>query len=352
MRKYSKKLDNKVKQFREKRDFSYRRLSSILPLASPLSLIIDPTNICNFRCAFCPTADSRLLKSVGRPRGMMGFDLFQKIIDDARTFDKKIEKMYLYKDGEPFINKDLAKMIRYAKAKIAAKSIGTTSNASLITKKRAIEVIEAGLDTIIISIEHVNDRGYKNVVKTFSDYSKIRRNVEFLYNEKIKRKSTLKIHAKIVDYGLSPDDKEKFVRDFGSISDSVNICALMGWSNCDKKDFTLGKTVKTGIDGVSPLLRNRKVCPQPFKTMSVNFNGLVSVCCVDWSFGTLIGDVNKESLVDIWNGKAMRNFRILHLEGKRAQIQSCANCDYLEGINPMSDLDGSARELLEAYQRS
>ena len=36
----------------------------------------------NFKCVFCPTGDSELLKSVNRPKGMMDLDLFKKVVDD------------------------------------------------------------------------------------------------------------------------------------------------------------------------------------------------------------------------------------------------------------------------------
>ena len=49
-------------------------LSQVLPLATPFSLLIDPSNGCNFRCVFCATGSPELLKEVGRPRGSMKFD--------------------------------------------------------------------------------------------------------------------------------------------------------------------------------------------------------------------------------------------------------------------------------------
>ena len=146
-------------------------LRDVLPLATPLFILIDVAIACNFRCSFCPTGDDALLKSVGRPNGLMELPLFRKIIDDASEFNPRLQRVLLYKDGEPFLNKDLGEMIAYAKRKNVASSIETTSNGSLIDRQRAIEIIEAGLDSIRISIEHVTDEGYKEVTKIFSDYN-------------------------------------------------------------------------------------------------------------------------------------------------------------------------------------
>ena len=62
---------------------------------------------CNFRCTFCPTGDYELLKSVSRPLGVMPYELFCKIIDDLKEFPEKLKSLRLYKDGEPFLNKNL-----------------------------------------------------------------------------------------------------------------------------------------------------------------------------------------------------------------------------------------------------
>ena len=93
----------------------FDKLITLLPLDTPLSLLIDPSNICNFQCKFCPTGDKELLKSVNRPKGMMEYDLFCKIVDDIAGFNKKIRKIDIYKDGEPFLNKDVCRMIKYGR---------------------------------------------------------------------------------------------------------------------------------------------------------------------------------------------------------------------------------------------
>lgn len=327
------------------------KLSDALPLETPFSILVDPSNACNFKCVFCPTGDPALLKSVGRPLGLMSYELFCKITDDIQGFGKKLKKLFLYKDGEPFLNKNLGRMIAYAKAKGISESVEVTSNGSLITPEKAVEVIEAGLDAIRISVEHVSEEGYKKVTKTYSDYPTILKNVAFLFEEKKRRKSPLIVKAKILDVGLTPEEKKKFIDDFTAITDQAYIDSLMGWSDAQSGDFMMGmgEQITTGLDGVSPLKRDRKVCPNPFKTLAINYNGQVSVCSVDWSFGTLVGDASKENVVDIWNGEPLRKFRLTHLEGRRKDIKACASCHYVLGTNPLNDLDGKAADLLRVY---
>ena len=323
-----------------------------LPFAVPFSLHIDPTNLCNFRCTFCPTGDFELLKSVSRPKGTMSYELFCKIIDEleemCRESGQKVNELHIYKDGEPFIHKELGKMAAYAKSKNVAGSVQTTTNAALITKERAVEIIESGLDLIRVSVEHVNDEGYKGVTQNYSNYNLVKENVRFLFEEKTRRKSPLTIKTKIVDMDFDEGTIKKFFDDFGPISDQINVNNLMGWSYSDIKDFTLGLKVKRGM-GDAAKLRMKNVCPEPFRSLAINFNGQVSVCCVDWSLGTVVGDVNKESLKDIWNGEQLKQFRVLHLNGRKDEIKPCRNCHYLKGFPDHLYLDDKIEALKKIY---
>ena len=330
-------------------------LYELLPLALPLSIHIDPANICNFRCKFCPTGSRELLRTVGRPSGLMSYDLYCKIIDDLYqltiTQNRMVKRLFLYKDGEPLFNSRLGDMAEYAKKRQVAESVETTINASLLSKKNAISLIEKGFDVIRVSIEHVTCEGYQEITRTFSDYDKIVKAVKFLYEEKARRNSPLCIHTKIVNTGLTKYERKKFVSDFGNISDTINIDELMGWSRAESKDFTLGIRVTSGMDGVSPLC-NRIVCPEPFSKLAINFDGSVSVCCVDWSHGTIVGDLRKKSLSDVWNGESLHRFRMAHLYNQREKIRACASCHYLCGLPEHCNIDSRVDSLVKMYSRN
>jgi radical SAM protein with 4Fe4S-binding SPASM domain len=328
----------------------FGNLARALPLSAPQNVMIDICNACNFRCTFCPTGDNDLLKSVGRPKGLMDFALFTKIIDDLKIFNGQITYISLHKDGEPLLNKKIGEMIAYAKAAKVASSIEVTSNASLLTHEMATLLLDAGLDTIRVSVEHVSDQGYKNLVRTYSKYQQIVDNVANLYSERNRRKHKLRILVKILDVGLSGEEKEKFRRDFNPISDVARVENIMGWSHSEKKDFTLGLNPSVGMDGVTPLKKERIVCPEPFKMLAINFNGSVSPCCDDWAHGLLVGNATTTPVGDIWNGRELSRVRQLHLSGRRGELPTCASCQYMQGVTDIFDLDDQRLALLRKYE--
>ncbi len=341
---------DRVLEHRKTRYDHYTPLNRLLPLSTPLTVMVEPGNVCNFACVFCPTGDRNLLKKIGRPKGIMPFDLFKNIIDGIREFDQPVKTLNLYKDGEPLLNPDLERMVAHARQREAAGTIFTTTNGSLLTRERAIGLIEAGLDHVRISIEHLHDAGYRQVTRRFDDFATVRKNVETLFEEKQKRRSGLHVHVKILDIGFPPEIIDRFFKEFGTISDSLNIDTLCGWSHSDQSDFLLGRTVTRSLNSSAPLKPQRRVCPEIFKTIAFHFNGQAALCQVDWSHAWILGDIRHQSIKEIWQGEPFRQLRVAMLEEGKSCLPACNSCQFMQGFPAVSDLDDHVQRLLPVYR--
>lgn len=320
-----------------------QKLQELIPLDTPFSLTIDPCNMCNFSCQFCPTSDKELLNKVGRKSGVMSKELFFKIIDDSTHFKKRFKKIFFHKDGEPLLNKDLPEMIKYAKEKNVAEEYWITTNGSMLNEELSLKLIDSGLDLIRISVEAVSNVGYKSISKIDFDYNKLIKNVEFLY----KNRNKCRIYAKILDWGLDDKEKEKFINDFKDITTEVSIDNLSGWTYSELKDFTLGQQPEKSSDNEE--LINKEVCPYPFYNMVINYDGTVSMCCCDWSHNTIVGDATIENLYDIWKGEKIFEFRKMHLEKQRHQNLACKTCYSIKSLP--DNIDKYANEILQRLEK-
>jgi radical SAM protein with 4Fe4S-binding SPASM domain len=326
------------------------RLAESLPLATPFSIQIDPSNLCNFRCLFCPTGHPDLLRQTGRSKSqLMSWALYEKLISELALFPQPLKTLSLHKDGEPLLNPRIAKMVSLARARNIAEKIVILTNASLLTRELSIALIKAGLDVIRISVEHVSPDGYRKFTQVYHDYNKIVSNVRMLREERDRLQSPLFISAKLIDFGLSIDELDVFDRDFSPICDEVSRTTAQGWSLSEIFDFTLGSKPTVSLDGQTLLNPKRIACPFPFYTMAVNANGLVSPCTDDWSHKAVIGDSNTETLPEIWNGPRLREFRLMQLAGTRGQNAACANCHCIQGIPEDSDLDTHLAKLTTLF---
>lgn len=315
------------------------KLETVIPLQVPFVIFVDPSDICNFRCKFCPSSDLELLKKVGRPRKTMDFKLFKKIVDDICEFEKPIKVLRLYKDGEPLLNPRFADMVRYAKEKKCAERIDTTTNASLLTPKRNLEIIEAGIDRINISINGLNEEQYLNFSNYKINFKEHVENIRHLYENK----KNCEIIVKICGDTIPDSDKKKFYDIFGDIADGVFIeHAMSCWSEFELKDVKINQ--KVGIYGQK--IKEVMVCPYVFYSFAINSDGLASTCFLDWSRKLIIGDAKKESVKEIWNGKKLFGYQKMFLEKRRKQHPICGKCGQLSHGLP-DDIDDYAKILLK-----
>jgi MoaA/NifB/PqqE/SkfB family radical SAM enzyme len=315
-------------------------LTKVIPLETPLVLFIDPASACNFKCNFCPCCISNKANwSEHKKVGMMSYELFRKIIDDATKFPQKIKTLRLYKEGEPLLNKRLPDMIRYAKQKDVADKIDFTTNGSLLTRDLSLALIDAGLDKINISVESLTEEGYKNTSGVDLDMAKFKENLKFLYANK----KQCRILIKISDYGLEEHSEQEFYEMFGDMCDEIAVEHVAPvWPEFDLSDVQT--EFKEGLHGNE--IRECQVCPYIFYSICINSSGTVSSCLMDWNHLSLVGDVNESSIVDVWNNQHIQNMRIKNLEGKRNELGICKDCGQMK-FATIDNIDHAKDELLK-----
>jgi radical SAM protein with 4Fe4S-binding SPASM domain len=317
-------------------------LQEVIPLQTPFVLFVDPASACNFLCQFCPTGHRKLIDDTGRFQGVMRLELFKKIIDDLDEFDRPIKVLRMYKDGEPFLNKNLAKMVVYAKQSGFVEYIDTTTNASLMTPERLGPILDAGLDKINISVDGMNREQYRNFTEFDMDFERLVENVKWLYANKGNCEVVVKIPADII----AEPQKQEFLDTFGDHCDRIFIENLAPcWPEFDVETYA-GVKITTGIyqQPITPT----DTCPYIFYSFSVNSDGLVSSCFLDWGRRLIVGDVREQGLKAIWHSSKMNALRRQHLEGKRCQNSVCSKCGQLSHCLP-DNIDQYREELLSKF---
>lgn len=320
------------------------KLETVIPLDTPFVVFVDPSDACNFKCRFCPTSDRDLMKSVGRPWKQMSFDLFKKIADDMTCFPGRVEVLRLYKDGEPLLNKRLADMVKYAKDIGASHRIDTTTNAALLTRDRGKEIAEAGLDRINISIYGVSNAHYAEFSGVKFEFERVLANVKEFYEVR----GDCEMLVKIQGDTLSSREKEIFLQEFGDFSDKIYIEHIMScWPEFDLRGVDVNND--RGIYGQE--IKEISACPYPFYSFAINSDGLSSVCFLDWGRKMIVGDVREQSVQEIWNGKDLKAFRRMFLEGQRKKHPQCGNCGQMTHGFP-DNIDPFRQAILDKLDRS
>lgn len=327
-KKYTELLTKPIRQNR-------KPLQELLPLEQPLKLMIDPCDICNFRCAFC-------FQSHGKFRGsMMDEALFDTIVSQLKEFEKPINVIHLFGLGEPMLNEKLPLYVKKLRNAYVAKEISITSNGSRLTTEYSEQLVKAGLDRLTISLNGLSSEQFHDVVGVNVDFEKIYSEIRYFY----KIRENCHLHVKICGQYFSKEEQERFVELFSDCTDTINIdYAANTWPGIRVADE---KTTQYDIQIVQPW--EQPVCPQIFYELMIHSNGDVSPCCVDYDYLTEnIGNVKATTIKEIWNGKKLLQIRRQALLGEEVNYNICKNCSYpvcgaTVNISPYRD------ELLQKY---
>ena len=132
----------------------------------PAHIHIETTNICNFKCIYCPQSlPEDHFRILGR--GKMTFDEYKNIVDKL-TGEYKIERIVLTRDGEPLVHPELEKFVWYSNQKGIKITIG--SNGSLITMEKARRLIKNGLT--IMKGDFCSDKSEYEALRVGAQYEK------------------------------------------------------------------------------------------------------------------------------------------------------------------------------------
>ena len=267
---------------------------------------IESTNICNAKCVFCPRDDMH------RRQGIMSVELFRKIVDECVTLGITHVRMHNY--GEAFMDRKLVEKVKYAKDR-GIQEVGMISNGSLITDHVARGMIDAGLDAINISVDASGKEVFESTRVGLS-YDKVIANIERLV--RLRAESGQRRPKLILSFVRQNNsaDEQAFIEHWRAIADKIHITDLHNWAG----------TLNTESDVNYP-------CYRPWLTFTVLWDGRVSLCCADFDGKTILGDLNTQSIAEIWNADPYRDVRRQHLESGGPDI--CRACDLPRKDSPL-----------------
>lgn len=273
----------------------------------PIRMMICPGNVCNLRCVLCPTGK----KDPHRKPGLMSFSTFKKIIDECGPY---LYTLDLYNWGEPLLNKDIFLMIRYAKKYKIEVIINSTLNH--FDTSMANQLIESGLDTLIVSIDGASQQSVQKY-QTGMNFAKAIQNMKQIIASKKKfnsKKPLIQWRYLVNKYNESEIDIAKSMAKELSV-DKLEIAAF----RCDMGKELLMDNQKKFKNVLHWLPKNEALSMYNYTTEGkkqladtcswlwlksvVNWNGSVVPCCAVWNEKYDFGNINEQTFKNIWNGK-------------------------------------------------
>jgi radical SAM protein with 4Fe4S-binding SPASM domain len=186
--------------------------------------------------------------------------------------------------SEPLFHKDLNELISIARESCSESRLELYTNGDLLNVEKLIKLFNSGLTSIHISLYD----GPEQMERFLTICDKIGLKAEqFVLRERFLPKEK--------GYGLTLSNRAGMI------------------------DFK-----KLGMRRLNEPLKNK--CFYPFYMMFIDYTGEVILCSHDWGKKLVVGNLNNESILEVWTGSSMNNIR-KRLGNRDREFSPCNECD-------------------------
>ena len=229
---------------------------------------IGTTDLCNRRCSYCPSSRFPSKNRLGN----MKKEIYTNIINQLADINYK-NIIHLHHFGEPLLDKNIEYRVNEARKKLMDAKIYFSSNGDYLFPEKFKRLIKAGITQIVVTNHNPNGE-YSKALRSLLDY--------------LKKNPKYKKYFKLFEI--------KYFSNRGGL-------------------IKLGKKKKR--------MKMRKC--QYTHVLEINPRGNVVLCCNDYLEKNVFGNVQKKTLMNIWNNKEFKKIRKNNRKGRYA-LDICKNC--------------------------
>lgn len=277
---------------------------------------------CNLNCPQCDVGN----KLTNRKNNFLNYNEYCKIIDEIGT--TMLDAIF-YFQGEPLLNKNFANYISYAK-QYNIYTI-TSTNAQIINKNIALDIVKSGLDRIIISIDGTTQEVYEKYRKG-GLLSKSIEAIKLLKEAKTELNSkTPCIEAQFIVFRFNEHQIDEFkilAPAWGADKISIKSAQIHSPNENSEIIPTINKYSRYHkINGKWKIKKDyTKACFRAWYGMVISADGNILPCCFDKQEKHIYGNIKEDKIENIWKNKKSKNFRNILLNNRQS-INICCNCN-------------------------
>lgn len=280
----------------------------------PKHLLIETINgYCTARCTMCtfPTWTRK-------PRRMTENE-FEIILRSFSPYIEHLDYLTLHGYGEPLLDKGLPEKIALAKG-LGFRGIGFATNCTELNGELAGRLVEAGLDTIICSIDGIRKEthesiriktNFEQIVENVKRFIEIRNNhgatrvlIRFI-RQKLNFEEWPAFHQEWIRL-LDPDKGDDVIRfDVHNWGDKINEYEEKTWDTDHSSTF---------------------ICSDLMERFIVFSDGNVGFCCADDNGFFKLGTIPSDDPIEIFNNELFTHYRNTMREGRVDELDVCKNC--------------------------
>lgn len=261
----------------------------------PNEVSLETLARCNAACSFCP------YPTLDRIGTMMPDEMIDRLIDEMSGWPLPFN-FTPFKVSEPLLDKRLFRILDRVNERVPQANIRIFTNGSALTREKAEQLHTIDNVELWVSVHEPDAATYRSVLGI--DQAHVVRNLDALHETDFRHPVyVLRVGAQ---GGAS---FREWVRGRWPEFQPVVVwqSSWLGHANPDVQEVP------------------DTPCSRWFE-LSIMANGIVSLCCMDGKGEYPIGDLNKQTMLEVYNSPAWRDRRALMLS--RREIHPCSTCSY------------------------
>lgn len=281
-------------------------------LGFPRVVIVEIVAGCNLACIMCPEKD------MTRPRGIMDPDLFRRLVDEIADADPRTE-VWAPIMGEVFMHRDkVFTYFEYAASR-GLTNVNLNTNLVLFRPEWMDQLERSRLNRLTIGLDATTEETYRRIridknPRRKGNFKRVEDNVRALLAAKAAgRLRDLDIVLQFIVQEANAHEEELFKEKWAGSGAKLKIRHKLGWGTAiAAENLVLGP-------------EERSIpCPWLMRTMSIHWTGHVAQCDAMWSGREYVGDLNRQSIREIWMGELEKR-RMRHLRND-FEFEPCRDC--------------------------
>jgi radical SAM protein with 4Fe4S-binding SPASM domain len=246
----------------------------------------------------------------------MDMDLFKKIADQQAEIPQ-MGVMILQGLGEPLLDSLLDERLRYCKELDIYTSFFT--NAFLLTPERFDRLAENGLDSLVVSLNAISAEQHEEAMGVRGKFDGIVAACDYIIANRPKD-FEFAIHAVRNDDIFTALDSIVFANRWGLRNHNT------GYGRIIEEGNWAGDNREAPVKGGNYHLGGDKGCARANNQFYVLWDGRVTTCCFDPLGKNVWGNLNDQTIKEVYSNPDFVQFREDHWNNKATRHEICRGC--------------------------
>src|SRR3954454_15856446 len=274
--------------------------------ALPVEYIVETTAKCNL---YCPMLPGEVYK---QPKADMSDAVFERLVRESGA---TAEHMMLIGLGEPFMDPKIYDRIEFCHRHSVSTLLST--NGTFLDEKASARLLDTPLEQLTFSFDGAKKESFEFYQKG-ANFDKVRNNFVRFARMKKERGAKVQIVVQMIRMERNAGEVEEFLQFWSAVPGIDQVRIKEDETNMLRPDA--GHSAEDWQHPCHYLWRG---------PMYVKQNGDVYPCCQSYIVAGdqyPVGNLERQSLEEIWNSDEMERMRRLHVAGRAGEIDVCNRC--------------------------